>query len=202
MPKKGLSFEEKKAKMLQLLYETRDFYRLEELEVIAPKEKGITANSVKEVLQALVDDGSVDRDKIGGSIYFWAFPSKLVNAKKRNFDDLQTKLEASTKKLKLIDENVQKAEKEKENSDETKEILKEIEKLQELKQKLESQYKSCKDVQDLKLMKSETQNVKDAANRWTDNIFAVKSWCKKKFMIEDKVLNKQFGIPEDLDYID
>lgn len=52
-------------------------YFYQELERIAPKEKGIIANSVKDVLQNLVDDGLVDTDKIGNSIYFWAFP-KLV----------------------------------------------------------------------------------------------------------------------------
>lgn len=46
------------------------------------------------------------------------------------------------------------------------------------------------------------QKLKDSINRWTDNIFAVKSWCKKKFFTEEKVLNKQFGIPEDLDYLE
>jgi hypothetical protein len=43
---------------------------------MAPKEKGITLQSVKEVVQSLVDDAMVDSDKIGTSIYFWAFPSK------------------------------------------------------------------------------------------------------------------------------
>jgi hypothetical protein len=36
--------------------------------------KGITEQSVKEVVQNLVDDGLVDTDKIGTSVYFWAFP--------------------------------------------------------------------------------------------------------------------------------
>ena len=35
--------------------------------------------SVKEVLQSLVDDGLVDSERIGTSNYFWAFPSKAVN---------------------------------------------------------------------------------------------------------------------------
>jgi Fe2+ or Zn2+ uptake regulation protein len=74
MSKKGLSFEEKKAKMLQLLHERREFFQLKELEKLAPKEKGITANSVKDVVQALVDDGVIDTDKIGGSVHFWSFP--------------------------------------------------------------------------------------------------------------------------------
>lgn len=74
MSKKGLNFEEKKHKMLQLFHEKNEFFQLKELEKIAPKEKGIVANSVKEVVQALVNDGAVDTDKIGSSIYFWSFP--------------------------------------------------------------------------------------------------------------------------------
>ncbi|CAG2119045.1 unnamed protein product, partial [Medioppia subpectinata] len=41
---------------------------------------------------------------------------------------------------------------------------------------------------------------KEAVNRWTDNVFLVKSWCKEKFNLEDAELNKQFDIPEDFDY--
>ena len=35
--------------------------------------------SVKDVLQSLVDDNLVDTDKIGTSIYFWAYPSKAMH---------------------------------------------------------------------------------------------------------------------------
>lgn len=34
----------------------------------------------------------------------------------------------------------------------------------------------------------------------TDNIFAVKSWCKKKFYMEDSEINKNLGIPSNFDY--
>ena len=54
----------------------KDFYQLKELERMCQKEKGITSMSVKEILTSLVDDGMVDTDKIGTSVYFWAFPSK------------------------------------------------------------------------------------------------------------------------------
>lgn len=46
----------------------------QELEKIAPKEKGIIMQSVKEVVQSLVDDSLVDTDKIGTSVYFWSYP--------------------------------------------------------------------------------------------------------------------------------
>lgn len=55
------------------------FICFKELEKIAPKEKGITMQSVKEVVQNLVDDHLVDSEKIGTSIYFWSFPRYLLN---------------------------------------------------------------------------------------------------------------------------
>lgn len=39
--------------------------------------------SVKDVLQSLVDDNLVDTDKIGTSIYFWAYPSKAMHTVSR-----------------------------------------------------------------------------------------------------------------------
>ena len=35
-----------------------------------------------------------------------------------------------------------------------------------------------------------------------DNVFAIKSWVKNKFQFEDSVLDKQFDIPSDFDYIE
>lgn len=72
--RKGVSAEEKKTRMLQLFYEKKEFFQLKELEKIAPKEKGIIVNSVKDVVQSLVDEGLIDTDRIGTSVYYWAFP--------------------------------------------------------------------------------------------------------------------------------
>ena len=99
--RKGLSLEEKRSRMMDFFYEKvrvlyflldlltlshsfpirnvylqKDFFQLKELEKLCQKEKGITSMSVKEVLTSLVDDGMVDTDKIGTSVYFWAFPGK------------------------------------------------------------------------------------------------------------------------------
>lgn len=40
--------------------------------------------SVKEVLQSLVDDNLVTSEKIGTSNYFWSFPSTAVQTVKGN----------------------------------------------------------------------------------------------------------------------
>ena len=34
-----------------------------------------------------------------------------------------------------------------------------------------------------------------------ENVFAMKSWCKSKFFLEEEMIDKQFGIPADFDYI-
>lgn len=44
--------------------------------------------------------------------------------------------------------------------------------------------------------------VRDAANRWTDNLFCCQSWIVDKFSIERSVFCKQFDVPADLDYLE
>lgn len=72
--RKGVSFDEKRMRMLQIFYEKKEFFTLKDLERIAPKEKNIVVQTVKDILQGLVDDGLVRSEKIGTSVYFWRFP--------------------------------------------------------------------------------------------------------------------------------
>lgn len=72
--RKGVSRDEKRMRMLQIFYEKKEFFTLKEIESIAPKEKGIVVQAVKDILQALVDDDLVRTEKIGTSTYYWRFP--------------------------------------------------------------------------------------------------------------------------------
>ncbi|CAG2204857.1 Meiotic nuclear division protein 1 homolog [Mytilus edulis] len=154
--------------MMEFFFEKKDVFLLKELEKQCQKEKGITSMSVKEIVTSLVDDGMVDNDKIGTSVYFWAFPSKASQNDSRT--ELLTALaEKRTEKCHLMSE---------------------IEK-----------YKEC-DPEVVEGVKKQAEISKDAANRWTDNIFSVKSWIKNKFSFEESVIDKQFGIPADFDYIE
>lgn len=49
---------------------------MKDLEKIAPKQKGIVPQSVKEITQLLVDEGLVECEKIGTFVCYWAFPSQ------------------------------------------------------------------------------------------------------------------------------
>ncbi|XP_039240592.1 meiotic nuclear division protein 1 homolog isoform X3 [Pipra filicauda] len=177
--KKGLSFEEKRARMMEIFFETKDVFQLKDIEKIAPKEKGITSMSVKEILQSLVDDGMVDTDRIGTSNYFWAFPSKALHARKRKLEELESQAERSA-------------------------LMEELAALRQKKEQLKAEidkYREC-DPDVVEEMRQTNKVAKEAANRWTDNIFSIKSWAKRKFGFEESRIDKGFGIPEDLDYID
>uniref|UniRef100_T1JNR4 Meiotic nuclear division protein 1 homolog n=1 Tax=Strigamia maritima TaxID=126957 RepID=T1JNR4_STRMM len=202
--KRGLSLEEKRQRLIDLFYEKNDFYQLKELEKIASKEKGIVLQSVKEVLQGLVDDNLVDSEKIGTSIYFWSFSSKAVNNRKRKLEDLTGKTDETTKKIKLKEDLIKNLENGRGNMENRDEKIKELEVVKKEHEILTSEvgkYKDC-DPDFYKGMAEESVVAKSAANRWTDNIFCVKSWCKNKFGMEEKNLNQAFEIPEDLDYIE
>ncbi|KAJ3040701.1 Meiotic nuclear division protein 1 [Rhizophlyctis rosea] len=62
------------------------------------------------------------------------------------------------------------------------------------------QFRDC-DPAVLEAKELATTLAKDAANRWTDNIFALQSYCSRNFNITSQQFSEQFGIPEDFDSI-
>ncbi|XP_063536996.1 meiotic nuclear division protein 1 homolog [Cydia strobilella] len=143
--KRGLSAEEKRTKMLEIFHNSKDFFQLKELEKIAPKEKGITMQSVKEVVQSLVDDHLVDSEKIGTSIYFWSFPSKVKNAKKRKLNEMQNEHAECTKKLKKTEEAIASESIGREATEERTDILKSLEEIKKQEEALKKQLQKYRD---------------------------------------------------------
>ncbi|XP_027492012.1 meiotic nuclear division protein 1 homolog isoform X2 [Corapipo altera] len=202
--KKGLSFEEKRARMMEIFFETKDVFQLKDIEKIAPKEKGITSMSVKEILQSLVDDGMVDTDRIGTSNYFWAFPSKALHARKRKLEELESQFAESSQKKEALQKSIEKSKIGREDTAERAALMEELAALRQKKEQLKAEidkYREC-DPDVVEEMRQTNKVAKEAANRWTDNIFSIKSWAKRKFGFEESRIDKGFGIPEDLDYID
>nr|XP_045623112.1 meiotic nuclear division protein 1 homolog isoform X1 [Procambarus clarkii]XP_045623113.1 meiotic nuclear division protein 1 homolog isoform X1 [Procambarus clarkii]XP_045623114.1 meiotic nuclear division protein 1 homolog isoform X1 [Procambarus clarkii]XP_045623115.1 meiotic nuclear division protein 1 homolog isoform X1 [Procambarus clarkii]XP_045623116.1 meiotic nuclear division protein 1 homolog isoform X1 [Procambarus clarkii] len=134
--RKGLSHEEKRQKMMELFYERKDFFQLKELEKIAPKEKGVISQAVKDIVQSLVDDAMVDTDKIGTCVYFWAFPSKALSTRKRTLDSLNSRLEDTTKRLKTSQAKLEHAMVGREDSGDREEILGRLSQLESSKDQL------------------------------------------------------------------
>ncbi|XP_064200528.1 meiotic nuclear division protein 1 homolog isoform X1 [Anguilla rostrata] len=202
--KKGLSLEEKRSRMMDIFFETKDVFQLKDIEKIAPKTKGITPMSVKEVLQSLVDDNMVDCERVGTSNYYWAFPSKALHGRKRRLEELEKQLSEAKKRKATLQQAVEKAKVGRQDTEERAALLKELRSLREQRAQLKAEvdrYREC-DPEVLEEIRKSSGTAKEAVNRWTDNVFAMKSWAKRKFGFEDSRINKAFGIPEEFDYMD
>ncbi|XP_035724115.1 meiotic nuclear division protein 1 homolog [Vespa mandarinia] len=200
--RKGLTLDEKRARMLQIFYERREFFTLKELEKIAPKEKGIVAQTVKDVLQTLVDDGLVRSDKIGTSIYFWTFPGENITAVENRIAHASKRIVEAEFKLQKLKEECIKEQTGREDTEERRNLLQEVQQLREKENELKNHIAKLSDVDPevIGKMAERAQMFKEVTNIWTDNIFAIQSWCKRKFDISEQDLNKQFSISDDLDY--
>lgn len=95
---KALSRDEKRGRLLQIFHETQDFYQLKDLEKLA-KDKGLIQNQVKEILSLLVDDGLVDSDKIGSSLFYWSFPNKSLKVQQKKLEELRDTKQTLNNKL-------------------------------------------------------------------------------------------------------
>ncbi|WJX86741.1 Meiotic nuclear division protein 1 [Trifolium repens] len=60
---------------------------------MGPK-KGVITQSVKDVVQSLVDDDLVSKDKIGTSVYFWSLPSCAGNQHRNVHQKLDSELQS------------------------------------------------------------------------------------------------------------
>lgn len=190
--------------MLEIFFESKDVFQLKDIEKIAPKAKGITPMAVKEVLQSLVDDNMVDCERVGTSNYYWAFPSKALNTRKHRLDELERQISEAKQRKESLQKAVEAAQVGREDTKKRSALLKELAGLREEHTQLQTEldkYREC-DPEVVEEMKKTNVVAKEAVSRWTDNVFAIKSWTKKKFSFDESRINKAFGIPDDFDYMD
>ncbi|KAG2712976.1 hypothetical protein I3843_04G143400 [Carya illinoinensis] len=204
--KRGLSLEEKREKMLQIFYESQDFFLLKELEKLGPR-KGVITQSVKDVVQSLVDDDLVSKDKIGTSVYFWSLPSCAGNQLRNVYHKLESDLQSSKKRLVELVDQCNSLKKGREESDEREKALAELKAIEKKHNMLKDemcQY-ADNDPAAFEAMKEAIEVAHAAANRWTDNIFTLRQWCSNNFpQAKEQLENmyKEVGISDDFDYLE
>ncbi|KAL4571930.1 hypothetical protein LXL04_018698 [Taraxacum kok-saghyz] len=98
---------------------------LKELEKLGPR-KDVIGQSVKDVVQTLVDDDLVSKDKIGTSVYFWSLPNCAGNQLRNMSKKLQSDLEISKKRHTELVEQCESLKKGREDSDAREEALSEF----------------------------------------------------------------------------
>lgn len=198
--------EDKRNQLLQIFHESQDFYLLRELEKLGPR-KGVISQSVKDVLQTLVDDDLVFKDKIGTSVYFWSLPSSAGNQLRQVRAKLDCDLGNVKQQQSKINLQIESCKKGREDTADREAALMELKQLEEKFKSMKSELEIYvdNDPATFEAMKDACEVARAAVNRWTDNIFALQHWCSKNFPdAKDKLeaVYKEVGITEDLDYME
>jgi predicted RNase H-like nuclease (RuvC/YqgF family) len=178
---KGLSFEEKRKRMLDIFKDDPSFFHLKDIEKLGTK-KGIIYQSIEDVLDSLVNDNLVETEKIGSSNFYWALPSKIYQVKKNTLDKNNSiienlKGENQNLKIKIKEQKVMRKE-----TDERREKLDELD---EINRRIEEYTKKLNDYQ--KNDPVRYQNILHDSKQfinlnevWKDNIYAIHQWMKSK----------------------
>lgn len=201
--RKGMSLEDKRKTILNIYHTSKEVYNLKEIEGLASK-KGVVLQSIKDVNQSLCDDSLVDSDKIGAANFFWSFPSKaIIKARNANEDSIKANQSLNEAISKLTGEVNQKK-KGKEATKEREEMLKNLAQAKAKLEALEKEMHMYKenDPEEIDKMEKENQNILDSVNRWTDNIFAIKSYLVKKRGMLSKDVDRLLEIKDDFDYVE
>lgn len=213
-----------------------------------------TMCSIVDINQALVDDGLVDKEKIGGSNYFWSFPAKkdrlqqiqyektlanitaleqelidaktsLINAQRgrededadeSNVENIATneKLEGDKEAMDIEDskkgldaDDGTMDNKDNEPTTKKPKMMSRKDKLQRLKDIEQEKNRMMAELETLKEndplaianLEKELQFVKQAAMRWTDNIYNCQTYLIKKRNMTKKDTYKLLGITDSFD---
>ncbi|KAH6913826.1 meiotic nuclear division protein 1 [Coprinopsis sp. MPI-PUGE-AT-0042] len=203
MAPRGLSAEEKRVKMLEILHETKDFYQLKELEKLGPKMKGIVSQSVKEVVQSLVDDGLVQMDKIGSSNFFWSFPSQRGAALQAQLQKAQETNEALEAQASELKESIRAENEARPVSEERTELLAKLAALKKQHGKLQDELAAYGNSDPVKVEQLKRAVVlgKEAALRWTDNYCSAFSHFTRLNPVDPDELRRYLEVGDDYEDI-
>lgn len=200
---KRMSADEKRQAILGVYHRSKEVYTEKEIISLAAK-AGVNQNTIADVNQSLVDDGLVDKEKIGGSNYFWSFPAKKDRLDELAHEENKSKIEnielgiqraearlADAKRGREEDESGERAGKMARRSELSKALAAANAELERLKQN---------DPREIANLEKELALVTGGAHRWTDNIFSCKDYLVKKRGMMKKEANKYLGITDNFDY--
>ncbi|GKT23735.1 Meiotic nuclear division protein 1 like protein [Aduncisulcus paluster] len=203
-PKKVSAIEERADKVYTFLHESAEPYTIKILEKKS-KDIGVYAMQLKDMLKRLMDDDKIIGEKLGSSVWYWSFPSTTSQAAK--VDN-----ERATKKLSVIQKEVDALRKEKEelqigreDTPQRKMLIAQYKELKSKQKELSSKIAWLRknDPQAIAKKRRCFADVIRGVNQWTDATYSLKSYIVKNYpSIEEPELKKHLGIDDSFDYIE
>ncbi len=141
--------------------------------------------------------------RIGSSIYYWSLPSKALSKRQEQIAKIQQGLADETARNQMLKQRMEAFQSSQDDDESRSQLTKEYQELLSEQERFKAELNRYKDNDPVEYnqMKANIDVCKKACNRWIENIFSLKSWLKNKFRIQEELIDKQFEIPSDLDYV-
>lgn len=135
--------------------------------------------TVKEVLQTLIDDRMISCEKIGTSNYYWCFPSSAGQARRSAIEKLETDIAAQDKELARVQALLMVSRAGKENTDERIELLETWQANKKTIADLDVRVEEVKDrdPETLKAVLQENAKLKEHVNQFTGKPLFSPTFC-------------------------
>ena len=148
----------------------------------AAAKKGVVFQAVKDVVQALVDDSLVHVDKIGTSNWYWAFAGEEGAALATRAGALERERAHAAAEAEALDGRLQAARAACPATEERQaaEVVLAAAAQANATARAEMESFASGDAAMMETMRGGAAPAKQGANRWTDNVFMLKSWVEKK----------------------
>ena len=155
------------------------------------------------VLEELEGDGTIHIEKIGTAKYVWSFPSEDRVRNKTKLGKLENELkeiESEMTKWSNKLETVREERKDPEREKNLGGIAKLQTEIDQTKAKI-SGFEGC-EPEKYKEYQQGLQVAKDAAERWTDNVFQICKFITSKNSMKQREILDKFQFPADFDYLE
>ena len=173
--------------------------------VTAGKLAGLNDKLVPDINAMLMDDGYVQTDKIGSGNYFWSFPGAQGAAARKAVEEAQAALGAAKGRLAAAKEADAASRAGREDADGTRATkLAELDGLVAKRRGLEERLEAMKAnaPEELARITAAAEAMKQHAIRWTENLFAIKSYLVQKKGVHSSQVDELFksvGLPKNID---
>ncbi|CAD6564543.1 MAG: Meiotic nuclear division protein 1 [Cyphobasidiales sp. Tagirdzhanova-0007] len=193
MSKKGLSADEKAAKLLDWFHSTKEFYSIKEVEKAGAKATGISSMVIKDVLQSLLDEGQLNFEKIGTSNYYWGYPGASAAKLRSEYESAQISFEDAERKLRDTQEAYEKLKTHRQGL--LKEYYAKQKELDDIDAALSEFSQGDPALYEQK--KKDMEAMKESALRWTDQISALICFARDNLGVETSDMKQMLDLPED-----
>ncbi|OBZ88780.1 Meiotic nuclear division protein 1 [Choanephora cucurbitarum] len=118
--------------------------------------------------------------------------------------EVEDKVARERERQKRLKTAIEEAEEGRQETEERQDILNQLDQLKQESTQLQEQLKQYKENDPQLHQKKENaaRVAKDAANRWTESVWEIQSFCVNRFGMERSLFDKTFGIKDDFDTIE